>query len=84
MLDRENNSNTLSVNAKKRKMEKKVSVFKNIQTVWAKRKWYGKHDLEHGSDSGLRRVVDRPVFALAPFLHQNDSNKPGKSAIASS
>lgn len=30
--------NELSKNAKKRKMEKKVSVFKNIQNVWAKGK----------------------------------------------
>ena len=48
---------------KKKKENGKVSVFKNIQTVWAKRKWYGKHDLDYGLETGLCRAVDRPVFA---------------------
>ena len=42
---------------KRKKMEKKVS-----KNVWAKGKWRGKYDLQHGSETGLRRVVDRPVF----------------------
>ena len=37
-------------------MGEKVSVFKNIQTVWAKLKRYGKHDLEHESETGLCRA----------------------------
>ena len=67
---------------KKRKMDKKLSVFKISENAWTKRKWHGKCDLEHGSETVLRRLVDRPVFRYHPFLHQKDSNKPGKTAVA--
>ena len=51
-------------------MDKKLSVLKISENAWTKRKWHGKCDLEHGSETVLRRLVDRPVFRYHPFLHQ--------------